>query len=595
MKVKMIFAASAALLLAALPAAAQNLDPTVTVTRAYKGAVGDGDKPVAEMFVPDSVTKFNIQFDYSIKPRSYNGSYEFSPYLLEMKPKAAENQVGKFFVKLGAGYSMRPTFTAVWSPIFEKADRFKLNVYANHDSYEGKYRDIGYVLDPSSANYGKIYDTGADMWNCYDMFSKGGVEGRLDFDESYFAFDANYTGLHTKTDSLTKGYNSARVYLKFASKDKPLYSMLWDAELRYHYGHHDLDHALDGKCKLNEHNLAFNAFAGANVEQRMAVLMNADLNFVYYGGFVRPTDAGITGMYAGNIAFTPRYTFNDGCWDISAGVRFDIPLSPKDGYINTSRGQIAYPDVRISVNAVPKYLAIYLKALGGMNLNTFSELLESNHFFSYKSRIGTGTLIDNTVERVNASLGFRGQAGYRFRYDLSAGYVLYASAPLDAFALYNTVFDAEGAINSFGGFTRGMVNVPYQMYYVKLKWGVKTEPVAIDSYIRWQDTDILKRSTKAFEPARFLAGLRAEYNWRKRVFAGLTVEGAIARRGLLTDKLVETSMPGYVNLCVDAGYRFNRVFSMWVEGSNLCNQVIQKTAFYAERGADVRAGLTLNF
>lgn len=593
---KLLYMASGLLLVAGLSAAAQNLDPTVTVTRAYKGSVGDNEKPVPDMFVPDSVTQFKIKFDYRINPRTYKGSYEFNPYLLDLKPNPVADPASRIYLKVGAGYSLRPVFRAVWSPEFKKQNRFKMNVYASHDSYVGKYHDIGYVFDAGARKYGKIHDTGADMYSGYDLLTKVGADGRLDFEDSYFAFDANYSGIHTKTDSLAKGYNAARFYLKFASKERELYSLLWDAELRYNYGHHDLSHLVQGENAFNEHDLVFKTWLGAAVEQRMGVFVDADLNFVYYGGEIRPGE-GASGMYAGNIAFTPRYTFNDDVWDISAGVRLDIPLSPKSGYINSGRGQIAYPDVRVTYTAVPKYLGIYLNALGGMNLNPYSELLETNHFISYKSRIGENILIDNTVERVNLSLGFRGQVAYRFIYDFSAGYALYASAPLDAFGVYGAAFDADGIMTSYADFTRGIMNQPYQMYYVALKWGVRTEPVEVDGYFRWQGTDLHKRQVQAFEPSRFIAGARAEYNWRRRVFAGVVLEGALARRGYLTGagQPVETSIPGYVNLCVDARYRINPRISVWLEGSNLCNQLIQRTAFYAERGIDVRAGVTLNF
>ncbi|MCQ2143592.1 MAG: hypothetical protein MJY56_05935 [Bacteroidales bacterium] len=598
MKRKLFFTATALVFFAALSAGAQNIDPTVTVTNDYKGSVGENDKPVPEMFVPDSVTKFNIQFDYTINPKTYSGSYEFNPYLLDLKPNPTESRARKVYVKAGAGYSLRPTFTAVWSPSFKKFHNLKMNVYANHDSYVGKYRSIGYVLDPESKKFGKIADTGADKYKGYDLVTRVGLDGRVDFTQSYLAFDAGYYVLHTKTDSLAKGYNAAKFYLKYASKERPLYNLIWDAELRYNVGRHELDHVADGFNSFNEHDFTLKACVGAGVERRVKTLLDVDLNLTGYSGLIHPDDEGMSGLYAGNIAFTPRATFRDDIWDISAGIRFDIPLAPFDGYINLTRGQYAYPDIRVALTAIPKYLGVYMNILGGVNSNPYSERLGSNHFLSYKSRIGDYLLLDNTVEKVNAALGFRGQIAYRFRYDLSVGYAKYASSPLDAFAVYTPAIGADGFLTAYDGFTRGMLNCPYSMYYIDFKWGVNVKPVEVDGFIRWQDSDILKSGLKAFEPARFSAGARAEYNWRHRIFAGLMLEGAIARRGYLTtmtEDYVLSAIPGYVNLSVDARYRINPKLTVWLEGSNLCNQVIQRTAFYAERGIDVRAGITLSF
>ena len=70
---KMICPAAAALLMASLPAAAQNLNPTVSVTRAYEGKLLESEKPSLRMSVPDSVTNFNLDFDYSVLANSYRG------------------------------------------------------------------------------------------------------------------------------------------------------------------------------------------------------------------------------------------------------------------------------------------------------------------------------------------------------------------------------------------------------------------------------------------------------------------------------------------------------------------------------------------
>ena len=55
---------------------AQNLDPTVEVSRAYEGKLMEVHKPVLAMEVPDSVMQFDLEFDYSVFESPYKGSYE---------------------------------------------------------------------------------------------------------------------------------------------------------------------------------------------------------------------------------------------------------------------------------------------------------------------------------------------------------------------------------------------------------------------------------------------------------------------------------------------------------------------------------------
>ena len=49
----------------------QNLNPTVEVTNAYQGGASSIAKPAQQMAVPDSVTRFNLDFDYSVFEKPY--------------------------------------------------------------------------------------------------------------------------------------------------------------------------------------------------------------------------------------------------------------------------------------------------------------------------------------------------------------------------------------------------------------------------------------------------------------------------------------------------------------------------------------------
>ena len=55
-------------------ASAQNLDPTVEVRRTYEGKLLEAHKPQLSMSVPDSLTRFDLDFDYSVFETPYKGS-----------------------------------------------------------------------------------------------------------------------------------------------------------------------------------------------------------------------------------------------------------------------------------------------------------------------------------------------------------------------------------------------------------------------------------------------------------------------------------------------------------------------------------------
>ena len=70
---------SAAALLGCTAAFAQNLNPTVEVTNAYVREASGIEKPSQLREVPDSVLRFNLDFDYAVNETPYRGAYEFKP------------------------------------------------------------------------------------------------------------------------------------------------------------------------------------------------------------------------------------------------------------------------------------------------------------------------------------------------------------------------------------------------------------------------------------------------------------------------------------------------------------------------------------
>ena len=68
---KRYIAISAIALAAAVTAGAQNLNPTVEVTNQFEGKVMEVAKPVVDMDVPDSLLRFDLDFDYSVFDTPY--------------------------------------------------------------------------------------------------------------------------------------------------------------------------------------------------------------------------------------------------------------------------------------------------------------------------------------------------------------------------------------------------------------------------------------------------------------------------------------------------------------------------------------------
>ena len=129
-----IFIASA--LLACAVASAQNLNPTVQVTNDYEGKLMEVNKQNVAMAIPDSLLKFDWNFNYSVFDNPYRGAYEFKPYRIDMKPDPTRRDNGVFYLRAGAGFTLHPEVQAVFTPATK--GRFGISVY---DDFKG-YRTV---------------------------------------------------------------------------------------------------------------------------------------------------------------------------------------------------------------------------------------------------------------------------------------------------------------------------------------------------------------------------------------------------------------------------------------------------------------------
>jgi hypothetical protein len=75
--------------------------------------------------------------------------------------------------------------------------------------------------------------------------------------------------------------------------------------------------------------------------------------------------------------------------------------------------------------------------------------------------------------------------------------------------------------------------------------------------------------------------------------AGLDIAWSTRRRSSYGN--LALAVPGWVDLGLNAEYRFTRHFGFWVKGGNLLGQAIQRIPVHAEAGMYFTAGILLNF
>ena len=564
MKVKHILAAFAALIIASDLASAQDLDPTVVVNKVYTGKFIEVHKPSFEMFVPDSLSSFELEFDYSVFDQSYKVPGNLTPYFLTMKPSPKIADHKKLYLEAGAGYTLHPTLDLVWSPL--RSDVFKMDVYAQHRSYVGNY----YTFTPSLPDDGALKirrEQENGSWWGYDLESRAGVDGRIELPSFSAGFDVSYYGLASKDLYKQRMYNALDAKIGLLSKPKKGSYFSYDVVAGYRFG------SVQDSNKTNEHLIDLDARFGQVMSWGHQILFDVESDVALYPGAA-----------GGQISVVPHYLMKTGRWTVDAGFRISAILRPKDSVdLFPKHGQVGYPEITAYYSIIPDALRVYSHITGGNKLNTYASVLERSHLVDV---LGVN---DVTVERVCAAVGAEGRIGADFNYDVRGGYACYGNELFDSVGFYS-----DDQLPGGGRYVSSFGYSPYQKLFAAMDWLLDLDFLQCDGTVQYQHVWGVKNAEGLFMPAALTGDVNCEYNWKKRIFAGVDCQFATGRRGSIVGYYDNVQIPGYIDLGVNFEYAVNRVFSVWARGGNLLNMAIQRNPLYAQKGASATVGICLN-
>ena len=536
-----------ALLAFGISAQAQRLSHTVEVTNTYKREASGIDKPDQLLPLPDSISRFNYDFDYTVRSTPYRGAYEFKPYNVLLRPAPRPSTEGSLYASLGAGYGFHPEADVVWTPL--ASEKFHLNVYGDYRAYLGNYResvfDSGYFKDS-----GKL----TDGWR--DRVAHVGANARLDWRTGSYWADLHYTG--------TAGSDN------------------WGSVLSNGIG---IDTGVKGSANSFRYNvLSHLNYTGNQIlgefhtvtEALMALpfgkgnaglgLMAETLNF----------DGGIAKGFAGNFALVPSYAFSLGKFNLKAGLKIAFILRDDDTFCPT-KGGILYPDVYASYTLIEDTMVLQAAATGGNSLNNFEEALSKNHFAG-----SFGFTPDVTLNRFNLMLGARGNVKERVHYNVKAGYALVENSLGWGYSAAAAGFIPLSAYLS-----------SLSSFYIGGEFGWKSDHIDIDSklYYQYVFTPKVNKPVQAnlFGPAAFTADISAMYRFfGGRWKAGVTLDAASERTS------ANAKLPGYADLGLRTSFAVNRFWGAWLSVGNILNQSVQRIPFHAEKGIWFSVGATMN-
>lgn len=536
-----------ALLALSLGAAAQNLNPTVEVTNTYKREASGIEKPDQLLPLPDSVSRFNYDFDYTVRSTPYRGSYEFKPYNVQLRPNARPDTQNKFYAKLGAGYGFHPEAVVVYTP--HAGSALQVNVYGSYNAYLGYYRDIQF-----DATETLFMDSGArtDSWK--DRVATAGADMRLDWNGGTLKADVHYTG--------TAGSDVwADVRNHGVSADAGISGVI-GRSFRYYVTEH-LNYT--GNTALNEmHSVT---------DLRLGLPVSSGLASLGLSAQVINHDGAVTGV-AGNFAITPSYAISRGSLMVSMGFKVGFVLRDSDTFC-TNKAGVLFPDIRATYHLIEDAMVLQASVTGGNTINTYEDLLSRNHFmgsFAFSP--------DISRENINVMLGVRGNVRERVHYNVKAGFKSLSNMVSWGFSTAGTGYTPLVGYMS-----------PLSTFYAGTELGWKSDHMDIDANLMYLYSILSKTGLKTnlFGPPAFTASLRAAYRLAGRFLPAVTLDSMTKRPG------VDASLPGYADLGLECSFVVNRFWNAWLKVGNLLNQSVQRVPFHAERGIYFSVGASLTF
>ncbi len=518
------------LALGALSAAAQNLNPQVQVTNDYETRMSEVRKNDLTMAVPDSVTQFRTEVDYTVFDTPYRGAYDFTPYSVRVLPKLRSFDARKLYVRAGAGYPLHPELQAVWSPVTKGLMR--MSVYQDLQGYLGRYKSVD----------GARFDG-------HELDENFGVEGRWNKERFDMSWQADYRGLFTRDDLADGKFHDVNLSARLVSNEPDSTLFYYSFAVGLGYAYEDLP----GAAFIREPMYSIDATLGPVIDFRYKLLIDFHLQ---------------QSSYAENVFDEVSLTY------VRPRVEMEFGPAHVSGGVFMALGDHLFlrPDVRADVNLFGERLGVYAAVTGEERIRDYSSYKCSDHWFSPAY---TNSL-NRSFDEIKALLGVRGSLWNKFQYDLNGGWGNLSSMPV--YALAASAADPARYVYQ-------LRFSDYRHTWVELLGSWESDRLAVDGRFCWNKTDM---DAAYLDLPAVCTNLRAVYNWNRRIFAGATVDAESLRYSAFR------TLDGFINLSLDASYRFNRRTEAWARIGNLFGAEITRSPLHMERGPSFTLGVAFS-
>ena len=565
---------------------AQTIDPKVEVSREFDVKLIEINKPDLSTVIADSLSKFNIAFDYSVFEKPYKDLYEFVPHRSLLLEKSRPQKYPISFLKLGLQYPIIPTGEFYIQKSMDSG--FSVSAYGQHNSYFPTLSENSFTTNMINNSLGV---EGKYIW------STGSATVDLFYDNTQSK--SIYKGL---ADTIGVKNGRFGIRAKVGSFNRESKGVLYDFSITYfnskannHFRYESLSEIESSNSSAVEDRLDIGVRLGGKYERLFYYLeftnstsfMKSNLNS-NNSNFPAMVSIQMPNYYAGIFALSPQVRYSTKRFNGLIGVslegkyRTSIDLNDESGMIGVmdasgnihnvkANHQNSISPLLLKLDLEYELIKNYLWVRGYLNgkneLNSMTHILNANPWFVPTE------YIDFSSTPYIAGFSVKGTFMDRFSVNLFGSVSKYRNRLLMSYTQ--------------GGYTSNYTDMKENLLGAEILW-------KSDGFIAGLELErriySLSKSIKPYLLPKIDGNIFAQYNWRDKIIADLSL-------GYRSEVYYNETQKSdkYYNLRLNVSYRLNRTLSIFLRGDNLLNDEVYYVPLFNSPGINVGGGVVMKF
>lgn len=263
------------------------------------------------------------------------------------------------------------------------------------------------------------------------------------------------------------------------------------------------------------------------------------------------------------IRLRPSYRLRIKDFELDLGARADIVAEMGDNWP-------VFPDIRVRKSLVKDKLYGTASVSGGSELMDVADIVSMYHHTSCTSPM-------LQTEGIRTQLSFDGRLFKGLQYRLDAGFVHYSKGVLESTPSLDSGIET-------------LVTESYNETYLRtsLRWiGDRVEASENISLSAFSGID-------GIAPSPFTTDGHLDVYVTRRFSAGARMYTALSRKGVCAFSGESVTIPGFVDLDLQAEYRVRGDFAVWFKAGNMLAQPVRRSLLHAEPSFNLMGGIVLN-